>query len=675
MPAGCKVLDPRSFVAIKPLPFSPAKGLKVQARSLTVYRPCEPSREQLFRENYRRRQKQLSQQGYRSVIWKPYQAIGQPLHLGQRGLILHSLGQLDQTMIDETISSMEECPEEAKRLSSTTVPKENKMPAENHTHLKHKDKGLKTISKDLLHTRQLVNTAKQGQGFFRRLKREEKEKETAQLREQRKRIEKRKTAWQPPKFSSDEDSEEEQDVEKRFFKTEPVLSVHLKTVQRHSQKASRKGKNVTARPYTPVHCSLISTRFTEEDMEPLHRQLCALNWLLEAVAAEPPSTIGPVSSCWSARDSGGMKNVSRKISKDKSIEAKWEQFTSQPKFKRSTLRVLQKTTMRPRRASLSVASPANVSSSVMTPVFDSAASEVTISEDVGTGSPAPVLESVSEIPDDDSTVSSLCTQNKQDQEEEPISDYLQKLLDSVHQSINTELHGEQKDPRDNEKSSTAVMSNGKMNPRASHSTEPPADVNKLQQRPKSSPSSPISKSSLFSASKSSLPLEMQSKFIEITEEAALCLHDNLAALEKNRWDTSKQKFCALENITSFYTFSEDLQRSLQESRGNKTEGTAETWYSSLLSRVPEAVQRNQKISRALRRLEKFGVRQNFRIRPQHFLKVLHGLRNWELCSPDVSAAVEFLRDEVIRMPMEDYDSWLQLKLKMPQRIQSAPPMR
>ncbi|XP_072103837.1 coiled-coil domain-containing protein 60-like isoform X6 [Mobula birostris] len=624
MPAGCKVLDPRSFVAIKPLPFPPAQGLKVQARSLTVYRPCEPSREQVFRENYRRRQKQLRQQGYRSVIWKPYEAIGQPLRLGHTEFILYSLGQLDQTMIDETISSMEERPEEPKHSSSTTVPKENKMPAENRIHLKHRDKDLKTISKDLLHTRQLVKTAKQGQGFFKRLKREEKEKETAQLREQRNLIEKRKTAWQPPKFSSDEDSEEEQDVEKR---------------------------------------------------EPLHRQLCALNWLLEAVAADPPSTIGPVSSCWSTRDSGGMKNVSRKISKDKSIEYKWEQFISQSKFKRSTLRVLQKTPMRPRRASLSVASPANVSSSVMTPVFDSTASEVTISEDVGAGTPAAVLESLSEIPDDDSTISSLCTQNKQEQEEEPISDYLQKLLDSVHQSINTELHGEQKDPRNNEQSSTAVMSNGKMNPRASHSTEPPADVNKLQQRPKSSPSSPISKSSLFSASRSSLPLEMQSKFIEITKEAALCLHDNLEALEKNRWDTSKRKFCALENISSFYTFSEDLQRSLQESRGNKTEGTTETWYSSLLSSVPEAVQRNQKISRALRRLEKFGVRQNFRIWPQHFLKVLHGLRNWELCSPDVSAAVEFMRDKVIQMPMEDYDSWLQLKLKTPQRIQSAPPMR
>ncbi|XP_072103836.1 coiled-coil domain-containing protein 60-like isoform X5 [Mobula birostris] len=626
MPAGCKVLDPRSFVAIKPLPFPPAQGLKVQARSLTVYRPCEPSREQVFRENYRRRQKQLRQQGYRSVIWKPYEAIGQPLRLGHTEFILYSLGQLDQTMIDETISSMEERPEEPKHSSSTTVPKENKMPAENRIHLKHRDKDLKTISKDLLHTRQLVKTAKQGQGFFKRLKREEKEKETAQLREQRNLIEKRKTAWQPPKFSSDEDSEEEQDVEKRFFKTEPVLSAHLKTVQHHSQKASRKGKNVTARPYTPVHCSLISTRFTEKDLEPLHRQLCALNWLLEAVAADPPSTIGPVSSCWSTRDSGGMKNVSRKISKDKSIEYKWEQFISQSKFKRSTLRVLQKTPMRPRRASLSVASPANVSSSVMTPVFDSTASEVTISEDVGAGTPAAVLESLSEIPDDDSTISSLCTQNKQEQEEEPISDYLQKLLDSVHQSINTELHGEQKDPRNNEQ-------------------------------------------------RSSLPLEMQSKFIEITKEAALCLHDNLEALEKNRWDTSKRKFCALENISSFYTFSEDLQRSLQESRGNKTEGTTETWYSSLLSSVPEAVQRNQKISRALRRLEKFGVRQNFRIWPQHFLKVLHGLRNWELCSPDVSAAVEFMRDKVIQMPMEDYDSWLQLKLKTPQRIQSAPPMR
>lgn len=532
-------------------------------------------------------------------------------------------------MIDEATAASEDRPDEAKDSRSPNVPKENKVPAANRINLKYKDKDLKTISKDLSHTRQLVNTAKQGHGFFKRLQREEQEKKTAQLMEQRKLMEKRKTAWQPPKLSSDEESEEEQDEAMRFFKTEPVMSTHLKGIQRHSHNVSSKRKNVSARPYTPLYCSLVSSRFTDRDVEPLHRQLCALNWLLEAVAAEPPNTMGPVSTCWSARDPGGMKNASRKINKDKSIEVKWEQFISQPKLKKSTMRILQKTPLRFRRTSFSAASPANVSSSMLTPVFDSASSEIASSGDRGTGTPAPVLESVCEIPDDDSTISSIHTQNKQDEEEEEaIPDYLQKLIDSVHESINKELHGEEAHPRHSEESSTAVVSTGKVNPWASYSTEPHTDVNKLQQRPK-----------------------------------------------RKRWDTSRRRFRALDNITSFYTYNEDMQRSLQESGENKTEGNAESWFCSLLPRVPEEIRGNQKISQALRKLEKFGERQSLRIRPQQFLKTLHGLRNWELCSPDISAAIEFMRDKVIQMPAEDYDNWLQLKLNLPKRAQSAPPMR
>lgn len=677
MPAGSRVLEPRSFVAIKPLPFAAAaQGLKVRARSLAVYIPSEPSREHIFRDNYRRRQRQLNQQGYRSLSWQPYQPIGHPLQLAPRKLVLHSLGQLHQAVIDEATAASEDRPDEAKDSRSPNVPKENKVPAANRINLKYKDKDLKTISKDLSHTRQLVNTAKQGHGFFKRLQREEQEKKTAQLMEQRKLMEKRKTAWQPPKLSSDEESEEEQDEAMRFFKTEPVMSTHLKGIQRHSHNVSSKRKNVSARPYTPLYCSLVSSRFTDRDVEPLHRQLCALNWLLEAVAAEPPNTMGPVSTCWSARDPGGMKNASRKINKDKSIEVKWEQFISQPKLKKSTMRILQKTPLRFRRTSFSAASPANVSSSMLTPVFDSASSEIASSGDRGTGTPAPVLESVCEIPDDDSTISSIHTQNKQDEEEEEaIPDYLQKLIDSVHESINKELHGEETHPRHNEESSTAVVSTGKVNPWASYSTDPHTDVNKLQQRPKSTPSGHGSGTNLFSASKSSLSLEMQSKFVEITEEAALCLHDNLQALEKKRWDTSRRRFRALDNITSFYTYNEDMQRSLQESGENKTEGNAESWFCSLLPRVPEEIRGNQKISQALRKLEKFGERQSLRIRPQQFLKTLHGLRNWELCSPDISADIEFMRDKVIQMPAEDYDNWLQLKLNLPKRAQSAPPMR
>ncbi|XP_048411647.1 coiled-coil domain-containing protein 60-like isoform X2 [Stegostoma tigrinum] len=673
MPASSKSLEPRSFVMLKPLPLPPSKGLKVKARSLTVYSPSEPSRQQVFHDNYRRRQDQLSRQGYRSVSWKPYQAIGQPLHLEPRQLVLHSLGQLDQIVNEEPNSAAEENTEGAKCTSCPKMSKENKIFTAKLLHLKYKEKDLKTIRKDLSHTRHLVNTAKRGQGFFKRLKREEEEKQNVLQMEQKKLMEKYSQEWQPPKYSSDEEeSEEEQHEEKGIFVTDPIFSPPSNAIKVHSRRTSSKRKIPDARPYTPVHCSLMSTRLTEKDMEPLFRQLCALTWLLEAVTVEPLSTMGTVTTCWTARDPGGMKNTARKINKDKSIETRWEQFLTQPKFKKLSPRILRRTSLRPRRTSLATVSHA----SDTTPVLGSASSVVTTSDDLGVATPAPILESVSEAEDNDSTASSSITQSKQEQEEEePVTDYLQKLFDIVHQSISKELHGEEANPGKHEESPAAALNNEKRNIVTNSGAEQWTNLNKPQERQKSPPLGLVSETSLFVASKSSLPLEMQSKFFEVNEEAALCLHDNLEALEKKRWETSKCKFRALDNIVSFYTLNKGLQRSLQESKGDKVQRNTETWYSSLLCQIPETVKANQKIDRILKRLRKFGEQQGFRVRPHQFLKVLSGLRNWELCSPDISAAIEFMRDKVVQMPAADYDSWLQLKLDLPKRIQSAPPLR
>ena len=40
-----------------------------------------------------------------------------------------------------------------------------------------------------------------------------------------------------------------------------------------------------------------------------------------------------------------------------------------------------------------------------------------------------------------------------------------------------------------------------------------------------------------------------------------------------------------------------------------------------------------------------------------FQQVLYGLRIWELCSPDVSAAIEFCRQRIIEMPVDEYEAW------------------
>lgn len=91
-----KHFDPREFVTIKPLPCSRTSGEKLQARSKTAYVTCRDR--QVFWENFSRRQRQLSRQGYRAATWRPYEEVGEPLHLEPKKLILSSLGQLDEVM-------------------------------------------------------------------------------------------------------------------------------------------------------------------------------------------------------------------------------------------------------------------------------------------------------------------------------------------------------------------------------------------------------------------------------------------------------------------------------------------------------------------------------------------------------------------------------------------------
>ena len=44
-----------------------------------------------------------------------------------------------------------------------------------------------------------------------------------------------------------------------------------------------------------------------------------------------------------------------------------------------------------------------------------------------------------------------------------------------------------------------------------------------------------------------------------------------------------------------------------------------------------------------------------------FLRVLATLRVWEICSPDVSAAVDFCREKIIEMPIYEFDAWFASK--------------
>ncbi|KAK1159958.1 coiled-coil domain-containing protein 60-like isoform X2 [Acipenser oxyrinchus oxyrinchus] len=651
-----KTLDPRSFIIISPLPISPPKGQKLQARSDTVYSAWEPCREHVFRENYHRRQKQLSQQGYWTASGRLYQEIGEPLYLDPKKLILHSLGQQDQICKDERNIRTEDIQEDNTSEAALGSGTKRKVSSEKWFHLKNRENELKILKRHLSHTRQLVSAVKQGQGYFQMLQREECDLRNAQQEEQRSFSESQRTECQPPKSSSDEE------VTESFFRTE--IPAQRRGLYRKSSK-----KITAVRPFTPVHSSLTCPRVTEPSVETVFRQLCSLNWLLEALTAEPAGGTGPVSSCWSLKDPGGSKMTVKRLNKEKAIETKWDHFITQPKPRKSASRILRKVSGRSRNTLLS-SSRLSVMSSTLTPTMGSMSSLTPGSEDLPMGASGGAVGGVCESQDSQSAAN-ISAQQQDQEEEAPLCDYLQKLLESVHQAVDKELHHtdqEKKHPNQSSLESNYISGRGSRDKQVGTDTKP--------QRPKSSPANRCSETSQFIASKSSLSSEMRDKFNETAEEAVMCLQDTLENTAKKRWENSTRKFQSLEYMTDFH---QDI--SLLRAVANKSDSRDEnsqkstTWFSELLSRIPKAMLESHNVQSILGKLSRLCHKQSLRVRSSHFLKVLSGIRTWELCSPDLSVAIEIVREHIVQMSKEDYEAWLLPRVGLPQRVRSAPAVR
>lgn len=54
------------------------------------------------------------------------------------------------------------------------------------------------------------------------------------------------------------------------------------------------------------------------------------------------------------------------------------------------------------------------------------------------------------------------------------------------------------------------------------------------------------------------------------------------------------------------------------------------------------------------------------------LEVLSGLRPYEICCPDVSAAIEYCRERIVGMSVEDYEEWFMVNFPTVTRPKTAP---
>ncbi|XP_075034644.1 coiled-coil domain-containing protein 60 [Mixophyes fleayi] len=666
MPGNPGHCDPRSFVVIKPLPIPSQKGLKIQSRSPSHYNCWVSSREEVFRSNFARRQKQLSQQGYNSPNHKPYEDLGHPLFLEAKRLIIHSLGQDEQDSKPEETVIEKKAPEESKSDTSSKPPlPKPPAPCGSSVYLRHRKKDTRNFNQELNHTRKLISSVKQGRGYFHILHQEE---EAKKVRAQETLLqEKRRAEPQPFRDSSEDSSGDDEEISKpanqtRFFVTEVAEQL-------------KKGKRAMIRPFTPKHNSLFSEQVLDADPESVFRQLCAIHWLLDSLTSEPSGFLRPVSTCWNIRDPGGCKTSLKRINREKDVEVKWDRFITPGKSKRQSQKSIRSHLQRARKLSFLSTSRYSGLSLAITPTIGSVSSLVPSSDEMAAGGTTSSDAPQEGGEDMESTVnSSLYTPGKlsKEEEDEPLSDYLQTLLQMIAESVNKDLDEEESQHKYNLRSDSSQAQI-----RDSLIKDERRSSKSITQRPKSSPASVLSPTSLFIKKKINMCSEMRERFFEVVDEADVYLHDKVEALERRRQEFNVQKYRSLGTISNFRQDLEKMRKAYHHVKEDKVYTDTTDWFAVLLSRIPLIMKNDQKIHKILEKLESLEEKQFVRIRPNAFLKVLSGLRRWELCSPDISVAIEFVREHLVQMPLEEYITWLQTQLAVSpsSRAQSAPPQR
>ncbi|XP_049721407.1 coiled-coil domain-containing protein 60 isoform X6 [Elephas maximus indicus] len=367
-------------------------------------------------------------------------------------------------------------------------------------------------------------------------------------------------------------------------------------------------------------------------------------------------------------DPGGSKSTIKKINKDKSMGQRWEHFiTASKQTKKFKIPMLRTTGRKPsRRGSILSLSRTSGGSSPqssmisMNPGSDEPQSVVT----QGTGS--------KDIEDNES-----CSTKP---DEEPLHVNLQKLLEMVREDARRTIiieNGTQKKvpsilsmmkQNKSESASKDMQTTYKSSDKTS-STSGESHVQPIQKKASQSRKSRPIRDILHC--KSGICSTMRAKFYSVAQEAGFCLQDKMEILMKRQEERGLQKFNSFVLVSTFQKDIAKMRHQVSMVKGDAEE-IADHWYFDLLSKLPEDLKNFRPAKKVLAKLQKFGENLDLRIRPHVLLKVLQDLRVWELCSPDIAVAIEFVREHIIHMPQEDYVNWLQSRINIPIRPRSAP---
>ncbi|KAM9281823.1 coiled-coil domain-containing protein 60 [Morus bassanus] len=626
--AATKVLNPRDFVCIQPLPGFAQKEGKVLARSRTIYKSSEPPREQVFWENYYRRQKQFTQ-GYFTPTGKPYQELGEILYTDPKKLTLYSLGQLVQEPVKKDVQ--EKPPKEVAELTTNKYsfnPESDPLePVKRLSPSREPGKELRSLRKALAHSRHHINSVKRGGEYFHILHQESLERKNTLKAAQQIQGTRWRTEFQSPKYSDAEESEEE-------------INTCSLTEGNHLRKAGKKKKKMTLRSFAPVHTSVLIPSPPGAKSEHLFRQLCAIHWLLEALTLESNSLMHSILTCWNPKDPGGCKKTVKEIEEEKLATHMWELFITNTKKHTWKARCSPLSRKINKTSTPGISQLSSQSSPCVQTPHGSEISTVLCSEDN-------IKINVAS-----SDVMSESAQAK----EQPLLPSLQKVIQITDEDVSKDVHKQEDMVKKTglQRLSSVAQKSYRVNMPFIKDQE---HIILRKQRPRRQ-SCHISS---FIKSKSSLCADMRQKFTAVREEAACCLHDTLEHLERRQEERCCQKYQALKQLKYFRRDMGRI-RQLRMRAERECDENGLNWFPVLLARLPESVKSNHYVQKILKKLEKYGKAPDLKIHPDAFLKALTDLQVWELCSPEIAAAVEFVRESIVQMPEEDFSEWFQTRV-------------
>ncbi|KFO70367.1 Coiled-coil domain-containing protein 60, partial [Cuculus canorus] len=458
-----------------------------------------------------------------------------------------------------------------------------------------------------------------------------------------------RTELQPPEYSSDvkEDSDEE-------------INTCSLTEGSHLRVSGKKKKKMTLQSFAALCASVLIPNPPGAKSEHLFRQLCAIHWLLEALTLESNNSMSSILTCWNPINPGGRKKTVREIKEEKLATLMQELFVTNRK--KSTWKAQYSVFRRKvlQTSTLGIPQLSHQSSLHGQTPRGSITSTVPCSEDN-------IKISVS---------SSNVTSESEQAKEQPLFPSLQKGTKKTDEEASKDVHGQEVKVKKTglQLLLPVAQENHRVNMPFIKDRE--RTIARKQRPRRCLPQNGYRRmlipvfcgvfccschiSSLIK-SKSNLRDNMRQKFAAVHEAAACRLHDTLESLERSQEERCYQKYQALRHLKYF---TKDMERIRQLGRETKTEYDENglNWVLLLLARLPESVKSDHYVQKISKKLEKYGKNPDLKIPPDTFVKVLADLPVWELCSPEIAAAVEFVRENIVQMPEEDFSEWLQTRV-------------